>query len=78
MTQKNSILLPKLKELAAEAEDDEEIVSNLITQSESDNSNESRYQIITNSTAIVSPAEVARQIYATSQEGMPTAFLQWH
>ena len=37
------------------------------------------YQIdITNAAAIVSPAEVARQIYATSQEGMPTAFLQCH
>ena len=52
MTQKNPTLLPKLKELAAEAEDDEEIVSNLITQYDPDNSNESRYQIITNSTAI--------------------------
>ena len=38
--------------MAAEAEDDEEIVSDLITQSDSDNSNESRDHIITNSTVI--------------------------
>ena len=45
-------MIQKLKELAAEAEDDEEIVSDLITQDDSDNSNESRDQIITNSTVI--------------------------
>ena len=39
MTQKNLTLLQKLKELAAEAEDDAEIVSELIPQANSDNSN---------------------------------------
>ena len=34
MTQKNPILLQKLKELAAEAENDEDILSDLITQSD--------------------------------------------
>ena len=52
MIQNNPTLLQKLKELAAEAEDDEEIVSNLIPQDDSDNSNESRDHIITNSTVI--------------------------
>ena len=37
LTQKNPTFLQKLKELAAEAEDDEEIVSDLIPQSDSDN-----------------------------------------
>ena len=50
MTHKNPTLLQKLKELAAESEYDEEIVSNLIHQSKSDNNNESRDQIIANST----------------------------
>ena len=50
MTQKNSTLLQKLKELAAEVEDDEEIVSNLIPQANSDNNNKSRDHIITHST----------------------------
>ena len=45
-------MLHKLKELVAEAENDEEIVSDLITQANSDNSNESRDHIITNSTVI--------------------------
>ena len=45
-------LLQKLKELAAEAEDDEEIVYDLIPQEASDNSDESRHQIITNCTLI--------------------------
>ena len=52
MTQKNPTLLNKLKELAADAEDGEEIVSELILQSDSDNRNDSRYHIITNSTII--------------------------
>ena len=45
-------MLHKLKELAAEAKDDEEIVSDLIPQSDSDNSDESMDHIITNSTVI--------------------------
>ena len=45
-------LFQKLKELAAEAEDDKEIVSVLITLEDSDNSNDSRDHIITNSTVI--------------------------
>ena len=45
-------MLQKLKELAAEATDDEEIVSDLIPQDKSYNSNKSRYQIVTNSTVI--------------------------
>ena len=52
VTKKNPNLLHKLKELTAEADYDEEIVSNLITQSESDKNNESRDHIITNSTVI--------------------------
>ena len=52
MTQTNPTLLQKLKELAAEAEDDEEIVDNLINQADSDNIDESRDHIITNSTVI--------------------------
>ena len=52
MIQNNPTLLQKLKELSAEAEDDEEIVSNLIPQDDSDNSNKSRDHIITNSTVI--------------------------
>ena len=52
MRLKKLTLLHKLKELAAEAEDDEEIVSNLIPQDESDNSEESRDSIMTNSTII--------------------------
>ena len=40
MIQKNLTLLQKLKELAAESEDDEEIVPYLIPQADSDNSNE--------------------------------------
>ena len=45
-------LLQKLKELADEAEDDEEMVSDLIPQDNSDNSNNSRDHIIINSTVI--------------------------
>ena len=45
-------MLQKLKELAAEAEDDEEIVFDLIPQDDLDNNNKSRDQIITNSTVI--------------------------
>ena len=52
MIQKNPTLLQKLKELAAEAEDDEEIVSDLIAQADSDNSDKSRDHIITNSTVV--------------------------
>ena len=52
MTQKNSTLLQKLKELAPEVGDNEEIVSNLIHQSNSDNNYESRDHIITKSTVI--------------------------
>ena len=52
MTRKNPTLLQKLKELAAEAEDDEEIVSDLIPQADSDNNDESRDHIITKSTVI--------------------------
>ena len=52
MTQKNPTLLQKLKKLAAGAEDDEEIVPNLIIQAYSDNNDELRYQIITNSTVV--------------------------
>ena len=52
VTQKNPTLLKKLKELAAEALDDEEIVSNLISQDDSDNSNESSDHIIKKSTVI--------------------------
>ena len=51
-TQKNPTLLQNLKELAAEAEDDEEIVSDLIPEDDSDNSNKPRDQIITNFTVI--------------------------
>ena len=52
-TQKNPTLLQKLKELAADAEDGEEELSNLIPQYDSDNSNDSRNHIITNSTLIL-------------------------
>ena len=52
MAQNNPTLIQKLKELAAEAQDDEEIVYELIPQDDSDNSNESRYHIITNFTVI--------------------------
>ena len=52
-TQKNPTLLQKLKELAAEATDDEEIVSDLIPQADSDNNDESKDNIITNSTVII-------------------------
>ena len=45
MTHKNSTL-----QLAAEAENNSEIVSGLIPQSDSNNNDESRYHIITNST----------------------------
>ena len=45
-------MLQKLKELAAEAEDDEEIVSDLISQDDSDNIYKSRDHIIKNSTFI--------------------------
>ena len=52
LTQKNPTLLHKLKELAAEVEDDEEIVSELKLQEDSDNSDDSRYHI-TNSYTII-------------------------
>ena len=45
-------MLQKLKELAAEAEDDEEIVSELIPQEDSDNIDKSRDEINTNFTVI--------------------------
>ena len=45
-------MLGKLKELAAEAEDDEEIVFDLILQDYSEKSDKSRYHIITNSAII--------------------------
>ena len=61
MTQKNPILLQKLKEFAAESEDDEEIVSVLISQADSDNSNDSRDHIITNSTVI--PVSICQNGY---------------
>ena len=47
-------MLQKLKKLAAEAEDDEEIVSYLITQEGPDNSDESRDHMNKNSTVIPS------------------------
>ena len=53
MKQKNPTLLQKLKELAAEAEYDEEIVPDLNPQADSDNINESRDHIISNSTVIL-------------------------
>ena len=46
-------MLQKLKELAADAEDGEEVLSNLITQDESDNSDDSRGHIITNSAVVL-------------------------
>ena len=52
MTRKNPTLLQKLKDLAAEAEDDEEIVFDLIPQADPDNNDESRDYITTNSTVI--------------------------
>ena len=52
MTQKNPTLLQQLKELAADADDDEEIVSELIPQDESDKIYKSKNCIITNSTVI--------------------------
>ena len=45
-------MLQKLKELEAEAEDDEEIVSGLIAQADSDNINDSRDHIIKKSILI--------------------------
>ena len=54
-------MLKKLKELAAEAEDDEEIVSDLIPQDDSDNIDKSRDHIITNSTAI--PVLIYQTVY---------------
>ena len=45
-------MLKKLKELEAEADDDEEIVSDLIPQSNSDHNNESRDHIIKKSTVL--------------------------
>ena len=52
VTLKNPTLLQKLKELAAKANDDEEILPNLINQENSDNSNDSRDYIIKKSTVI--------------------------
>ena len=51
-TTKKPTLLKKLKELEAEADDDEEIVSDLIPQSNSDHNNESRDHIIKKSTVL--------------------------
>ena len=62
-TQKNPTLLQKLKELAAEAEDDEAIVSDLIPQSESDNIDESRDNITTKST--VTPVLICQTRYTS-------------
>ena len=45
-------MLQKLTKLAAEAEDDEEIISYLISKSDSYNNNKSRDHIIKNSTVI--------------------------
>ena len=52
MIHKNPTLLQKLKELAAEAEDDEKKVSDLTPPAESDNIKKSRDHITTNSTSI--------------------------
>ena len=52
LKQKKSTLLQKLKELETDAEDDEGIVYELISQEDSDNSNESKDHITTNSTVI--------------------------
>ena len=41
-----------MKKLAAEAEDEEEIVSNLVPQEDSDKNDKSRDHIITNSTVL--------------------------
>ena len=39
----------------------------------------SPYKIETeNATAAIRPQEVSRNIYSVAQEGVPTAFLQWH
>ena len=53
-TQKNPNLLQKLKELAADSEYDEEILSNLIPQTDSDNREKPRNHIIKNSTSFQS------------------------
>ena len=53
MTQKSPTLPQKLKQLAAEAEDDEDIVSDVIPQAESDIIGKSRDEIITNSAVIL-------------------------
>ena len=52
MKQKNPTLLLKLKVFEAEAEDEEELVSNLTPQDDSNYSNESRDHIVKNSTVI--------------------------
>ena len=52
LAQKNPTLLQKLKKLAAETEDEEEIVYDLTPQSNSDNSDKSRDNITKNSTFI--------------------------
>ena len=56
-------MLHKLKELAAEAEDGEEIVSGLISQDNSDNRNKSRDHKITNST--VAPVLICQTGYTS-------------
>ena len=56
-------MLHKLKELAAEAEDDEEIVSDLIPQEDLYNIEESRDNIITNFTVI--PVLICKAGYTT-------------
>ena len=63
MTQKHPTLLQKLKELAAEAEYDEEILSKLIPQSDSDNNDESRDNKITNSAVI--PVLICQTVYSS-------------
>ena len=49
---KKTTLLQKLKELVAEAEDDEKILSELIPKEHSDNSDKSREHTITKSTVV--------------------------
>ena len=52
MTHKNLTLFQKLKKLAAELEGNEELLSNLVPQDDSYNSNEPRDHIITNAAVI--------------------------
>ena len=52
LTPKNLIKLQMFKEFSDEADDDEDIVSDLTPQEDSGNSNNNRYHITTNSTII--------------------------